>query len=129
MLTYSAVTIKCNEMLVRWLAAGDWWRGRCLSLLGSSALSTTRLLRSHFSPSTPHCSNHHHPAWTGYKHTASLVSKLILRLYLYSMNLNRNPHNKSRLFSLAASLFHTFCGSKNCFITEGRSLYHLRKVC
>ena len=33
MLTYSAVTIKCNEMLVRWLAAGDWWRGRCLSLL------------------------------------------------------------------------------------------------
>ena len=126
MLTRSAVTIKCNEMLVWWLAAGDWWRGRCLSLL---------------------CTRHHETAQVSLLtlHTPHLIVVTITTLpgqdtstlpvlcqnlnYIYSMNLNRNPHNKSRLFSLAASLFHTFCGSKNCFITEGRSLYHLRKVC
>ena len=124
MLTYSAVTIKCNEMLVRWLAAGDWWRGPVsLSTLYSPPRDCSGLT-SH----PPHLIVVTITTLPG-QDTSTLPVLCQNLNYIYSMNLNRNPHNKSRLFSLAASLFHTFCGSKNCFITEGRSLYHLRKVC
>ena len=75
----------------------------------------------HSSPSTPHCSNHHHiTSLSG----QDVSTRRVKTFYIYSTNLNRNLHHKSHLFSPAASLFNTFCGSKNCFICEGRSLHH-----
>ena len=100
------LSIKCEVVLVWWMAAGDWWRGRCLTTLLWPPRDCSGL---HSSPSTPHCSNHHHiTSLSG----QDVSTRRVKTFYIYSTNLNRNLHHKSHLFSPAASLFTLFVAVK-----------------